>query len=313
MQLDRPNRKPFNLVPLSVSCALFALFACNRANDTAEDASPATGSLTFAVMGDVPYGLSQAEVDKEKVILRRQIERLNSNSEIAFLSHVGDIKKGAMPCDAKTYSDVAEILKTSVHPVFIIPGDNEWNDCPNPPEAWAHWERSFLRFDENWPSAFEVDRQPARDENYSFLLDDVLFVGLNLVGGKVHDWEEWNTRIEDDRTWLRDQFQRHSKSAKAAVIFAHANPGALEDGEFSFTKHAFRPLIEYLDTTTQTDFPKPILLIHGDGHKWIEDHPFPNAGQRITRIQVTQGGLESPLQVEVRTNGEQTFTLIRSK
>ena len=296
---------------LTLSLLLFA--SCVR--QPVVEQTPPSGPpvLTFAVMGDVPYGLTPEEVESEKIILLEQISHLNENSAIEFVAHVGDIKKVLPPCEPDVYESVAEILKASNHPLFIIPGDNEWNDCTNPTEAWQFWESNFMRFEENWTHDLDVAHQPERDENFAFIRNGVLFLGINLVGGKVHDWEEWQTRIEDDRRWLEVQFKKHSEEAFAAVIFAHANPGSILNKEFVYKKQALRPLIEYLDQTTSIDFPKPILFIHGDGHKWIADLPFPNAGNRIARIQVTQGGLEAPLLVELRNDPTNPFYWIRNQ
>jgi hypothetical protein len=293
---------------------LFATIGCGQATDITDQQAQAGKPLfTFAVMGDVPYGLTVAELEKDKATLRQQIVDLNRNASIEFIVHVGDIKKGGPPCEPGVYEDVAKILKANTHPLFIIPGDNEWNDCKDPQEAWKLWEANFKRFDENWPNELGVVRQAVRDENFAFIHQGVLFVGINLVGGKVHDWKEWEARIEDDRQWLETQFRLHSETTNAAVLFAHANPGERSNGEFVYKKQAFQPLIEYLDEGTGIDFPKPILLIHGDGHKWIKDHPFPVAGERITRVQVTQGGLEAPLRVRVSDDPVKPFSLIRSK
>ena len=45
---------------------------------------------------------------------------------------------------------------------IIIPGDNEWNDCPDPAKAWAHWVRHFTRFDQRWKHKLPVFRQIGR-------------------------------------------------------------------------------------------------------------------------------------------------------
>jgi len=300
------------LGPAILLISLIGISGCGRTPDTTDLKPIESPLVTFAAMGDVPYGLNPEEVAAEKVILRRQIADLNKNADIEFVVHVGDIKKGAPQCLPEVYETVVGILRKSTHPVFIIPGDNEWNDCQKPEEAWKQWITNFTRFDENWPNSLGVVRQPEREENFAFLHNRVLFIGINLVNGKVHDFEEWESRIEDDRKWLERQFQLHSKDANAAVLFIHANPGKKMDGEFQYSKQAFRPLIEYLDKDTAADFPKPILLIHGDGHKWIKDHPFPSAGDRITRIQVTQGGLEAPLKVEVMDDPTNPFRLTRN-
>ncbi len=267
--------------------------------------------VTFAVMGDVPYGLTEEEVDAEEAILKAQIMELNEDDSIEFTVHVGDIKKGATPCDVGVYQTVSEILKANKTPLLIIPGDNEWNDCLKPEEAWRFWESHFMRFDEHWTHNLGMERQAKREENFAFLRKGVLFIGLNLVGGKVHNADVWKSMIEDDVAWVKTQFATQGASASSAVIFMHANPGQNVLGNFIYAKEEYKPFIEFLNVDTSPDFQKPILIIHGDGHKWIEDRPFAKAGERITRVQVTQGGLEAPLKVEVTNDPSEPFKLIR--
>lgn len=296
-------------------CALlFSLFTVGCGKDAAKVQQSANNSrtlITFAAMGDVPYGLTEEAIEAEEEILKAQLIELNKDESISFTVHVGDIKKGAIPCDERVYQTVSGILETSKVPLFIIPGDNEWNDCEDPEEAWEFWNTYFMRFDEKWKHDFDVNRQQSRTENFAFADNGVLFVGLNLVGGKIHKKEEWKSMIEDDLAWLTEQFSSHGSSASSAVVFIHANPGKLDVDEFDYAKKDYKPIVEFLDEETAKLFPKPILLIHGDGHKWIHDSPFPNAGSRITRIQVTQGGLEAPLKVEVTNDTIQPFRLMR--
>lgn len=308
----RLNLSRSTIAKLILLVSLMAISGCTKVPDISEPRPSGSALVTFAAMGDVPYGLTAKALAAEVVILNEQIAKLNQNLDFDFVVHVGDIKKGAPPCLPEIYKMVAGILRKSTHPVFIIPGDNEWNDCKNHEEAWELWETHFMRFDENWPNDFGIVRQNNRPENFSFLLNGILFIGINLVNGKVHDFEEWESRIEDDRQWLETQFRLHSKETNSAVLFAHANPGERKGDKFEYKKNAFRPLIEYLDKDTDADFPKPILLIHGDGHKWIKDHPFPTSGDRITRIQVTQGGKEAPVKIEVTDNPKNPFRITRN-
>lgn len=43
--------------------------------------------------------------------------------------YVGDIKWGFLLCVELIYDNVLEVFKCSEVLVFIIFGDNEWNDC----------------------------------------------------------------------------------------------------------------------------------------------------------------------------------------
>ncbi len=245
--------------------------------------------VTFYVMGDVPY------VPKEDALLPRQIKALPEDAE--FVVHVGDIKGGKAACDEGVYQKVSYMLNQSKAPVFIIPGDNEWNDCVNPAEAWQFWDQYFMRFDRRWNHKLPVFRQLEREENFSFVKGDVLFVGINIVGGKIHDAAEWKQRHADNLEWLRNNVRRFGNEVSSLVLFGHAKP-------ISAHNDFFGPFSQ-----TAIKFKKPILYLHGDGHKWIYDRPF--AAKNILRIEVDQGGIAPPLKVTITDHQTSPFQLDR--
>jgi len=111
----------------------------------------AIARVVFYAMGDVPYAPGEDE------LLPRQIEEIPKDA--AFVVHVGDIKTGSMPCDEVVYNKVFAMLAQAESPVFIIPGDNEWNDCGDPAQAWQYWKKYFMRFDRRWSHRLPVFRQ----------------------------------------------------------------------------------------------------------------------------------------------------------
>ncbi len=156
-----------------------------------------TAQVMFCAMGDVPYASA------EDVLLPKQIAGLPQDAE--FVIHVGDIKGGQPPCHEAVYVKVSGMLRKSEPPVLIIPGDNEWNDCvdPDPDQAWQYWTKYFMRLDRHWKHQLPVFRQLEREENFSFVQNGVLFIGLNIVGGRVHDAAEWKLRHAQCLTWVR--------------------------------------------------------------------------------------------------------------
>ncbi len=239
--------------------------------------------LIFSAIGDVPYS---NEVAKE---LRKNLLNIENYQESSFLIHVGDIKSGASPCVDNTYRNVAEILKLSKIPVFIIPGDNEWNDCDNPKEAYELWDKHFFHFHENWNPSWKIEYQPERKENFAWVQEGVLIVGLNLVGGRVNDQNEWDERLTTNAAWIKNLIQKNDPSIKTIIVFGHANMNGNQEKFIKFTEK-FRLIA--------STFNKPMLYLHGDGHHWINDRPWKE--QNIQRIQVDAGA--SLLQVKVFNN-----------
>ena len=279
-----------------ITLKVAASVALTIAVSAVAQAQPVSGqlthaSVTFYAMGDVPYA------PVEDVLLPQQIAELPEDAE--FVIHVGDIKGGAAACDEAVYVKVAGMLRQATGPVFIIPGDNEWNDCTNPTEAWQFWDKHFMRFDQHWQHRLPVFRQIGREENFSFVKGNVLFLGLNIVGGLIHDPAEWKQRHADDLHWVRRNLQRFGDNISNLVIFGHAKPAAQHSDFFDpFNKDA-------------QNFGKPILYLHGDGHRWIHDRPF--AAKNILRVQVDQGGIAPPLKVTVTDDLTDPFQFDRRK
>jgi len=255
----------------------------------ASAADPAV--VTFYAMGDVPY------TPEDDAILPKQIAALPSDAE--FIVHVGDIKDGSSPCDEAVYIKVSGMLRKSAHRLFIVPGDNEWNDCTDPVPSWDFWTKYFMKFDRHWENGLIVERQEKRQENFTFFQKDILFVGINLVGGKVHDAEEWKKRHRQNVDWIKQQVEEYGEKSRCMVLFGHAQPATKHDDFFG-------PFGEIAGA-----YQKPVLYLHGDGHRWIKDRPF--EAKNILRVQVDQGGIASPLKVMVGQDKDAPFAFERRK
>lgn len=269
--------------------AAIGLIAPASAQPTPRQESPQP--VVFYAMGDVPYTV------EEEAVLQNQIAALPHDGR--FVIHVGDIKAGEPPCDEGVYANVSGILRACATPIFIIPGDNEWNDCVKPEQGWRFWQDYFGRFDQNWPHRLPVFRQLEREENFSMVTGGVLFVAINLVGGRVQDADEWKIRHQQNLQWVRRNVEQFGAQVSSLVLFGHANPVAKHDDFFV-------PFNQIAQT-----WGKPILYLHGDGHRWIEDRPF--AAKNILRVQVDQGGKAPPIKVTVTQDATQPFQFDRRK
>lgn len=175
--------------------------------------------------------------------------------------------------------------------------DNEWNDCPNINTAWGHWHNTFERFENHWDHSFQVTRPENRTECFTFLHKKTLFIGLNLVGGRVQSTGEWKRRLSWQVQWTKSLILQHTQ-ANAVVILGHANPTA---------DHAafFTPLKAFIQSTLQNRIP--IMYVNGDAHVWSNDSRF--FGQRnFLRVQLTGGTVEPPLKVMV--NASSSFGVV---
>jgi hypothetical protein len=227
--------------------------------------------ITFSAVGDVPYS------DSEKSEFQEHMDNHDLYSASEFLVHLGDIKSGGSSCSESWYRDMATSLRTLSVPAFIVPGDNEWNDCSSPSQAWAFWTTHLMAIDQSFCGVPLVERQSVRPENFAFVKNGVLFIGINKVAGGLSSSEK-DTRLQQDADWVSQQIQNKGATVRAAVIFAQASPSG-------------SPFADQFRAAAAT-FGKPVLYIHGDGHSWIYDVGYlePN----ITRVQVDRGSITHP-------------------
>ncbi|CAJ1963257.1 unnamed protein product [Cylindrotheca closterium] len=238
----------------------------------------------FVVMGDIPYNI------EEEATLKKHIREIPDDLE--FLFHVGDIRNGASrttDCTLEEFQKVADMLLKSPIPVFIVPGDNEYNDCPNFEESFINWLTVFGEFEKNWSLPFLVSRDRKRPENFYFVYKQVLFIGLNIVGGRVRDVEEWETRLEHNFKWTKMLVETFvvQPGASTVVIIGHADPRKIAHGTF------FDPLKAYM--TDELDNEIPFFYMNGDRHYFQLDEWMPN----FHRIMVEGGSREPPLRMTI--------------
>ncbi|MGI9244569.1 MAG: hypothetical protein ACR2RV_27455 [Verrucomicrobiales bacterium] len=258
----------------------------------------AANPVRFSAMGCGPYR------KPDEVALRHHIAQENREQEkSAFIVHLGDINSGALAKSGKLfeerYAAVASWLADgSEIPTYIVPGDNEWNDRPDPDVGWGFWSKHLMRLNEKFEMPWKTQRQEVRPENFAFVHDGVLFIGLNVVGGRVHDPVEWATRFKQDNDWVEAQFSKHGAQVRAAVVMLQAN--VVGQGKPKVAVNLlFKPFTSRF-AELAAGFDKPVLLIHADGHKWTRDHPWKGA-PKVTRVQVDLIQAKfPPLQVTVR-------------
>lgn len=244
-------------------------------------------------MGDVPY------TENEKKLLKRQLNDMEADEaaegandgDALFAVHIGDIfTTREFDCVPDSYTDVSDIFTKHSHlPTFVLPGDNEWVDCKNENKAFQMWEDNFLAFEKHWNTTSHlpsrVSRMRDRQANFAFRERDVLFLGLNIIGGIKGGGRDndWDNREADCLEWSRDQLSRHT-DVRAVIVFGHAdkNPNVFE----MIAKRA-------------KNMDVPALYVHGSGHTWSLDHPISNI-PNYWKVQVDQGGHAPPVKVTVR-------------
>ncbi len=230
---------------------------------------------TFSVIADIPYG--------QPDLFQGFVEDHNRMSPSGLFFHLGDIKSGSDACVDFYYAQTFDIMTQLAVPSFLVPGDNEWNDCLDPDAAWILWEAYFSDFEQRFCGVPPVEAQLVRHENFAFVDDGVLFIGLNLVGGSVHDPAEWDLRLQQDADWVEQQFTSKGAQVRAAIVLAQAERSGSRDLFF-----------DQFDASASA-FGKPILFLHGDSHDWAYNASW--GAPNVSRISIQQN--DPPLEVTV--------------
>jgi hypothetical protein len=115
--------------------------------------------------------------------------------------------------------------------MFVVPGTEDWNECSNRTEAWKSWSDAFLLFNQRWDHKDAKGKVIERDiqayhmlnhfENFAFVTQGVLFIGIHEVGGIMTDPEEFQTRNDYNYDWITGMVNTHFSEVRAVVIFAN--------------------------------------------------------------------------------------------
>lgn len=245
-------------------------------------------TVKFYVTNDVPHNMA------DEVKLARDLANLHPRNG-DFLVHLGDVGDASIDmCTMNVYKDAADLLKQSPIPVFVLPGDEDWNNCPDPRTAFGYWMEELNRFEENFDKAENtnfpsVKRQMARSENFSFLHKGVLFIAFHLVDGTVQSESEWSLRIAEDVAWMDEEFNDHGvEEYRAIVIMAHAAPTS-KIGDFVW------PLKD-----TLMKLKKPVLYLHAnDGDGMLSYKPYPDELPTFNVVRMEKGYKAPPTQITV--------------
>ena len=166
------------------------------------------------------------------------------------------------------------------------------------------WKTQFLGFESRyWIPPFVITRQPNYEENFSFVHQETLFIGLNIPGGLFADF--WTVHLTDQLQWtlgLINGFVSALAPRKGRIVlFGHAQPNA------DHIRLFFGPLATFIEQTLRNE--TPFLYMHGDGHAWLYTPRYRGQDSWL-KIMVRGGATEPPLKMFVTANGQTTSTAV---
>lgn len=267
----------------------------------------------FIAIGDMPYGAREQAYPAYAQL----IQQINA-AQPAFTVHVGDFKSGSSPCSDEEFQNQLDFFSRFASALVYTPGDNEWTDCHRPKAGGFDPQERLDKLRQMFFAAprtlgakpFAVERQSelqpafaAYRENLRFEREGVLFVTLHVIGSnnnfEVRDpkaVQEYFARDEANRAWVSAAFERaRAMNARAVVLAMQADPLESRSAWTDWPTHSgFSRLFEGSLLPAVQAWGKPVLLIHGDSHRFTIDRPFkavdgPGKGQvlpNLLRLQV---------------------------
>ena len=219
-----------------------------------------------------------------------------THSNAMFMVHVGDLQRPNLTlCVETAYLMASQYLRNAPLPTFVLAGDNDWADCPDPNQALGYYHKYFDYFERQWTNATTtVPRMPVEynetyPEMWRFTYNKVLFISIQLIDSKaILGTDEWNKRMAANIQWVFTALGTDMFSA--VVIFGQASVG-YETREF------FEGILPaFLGERYWT----PVLYLHGDGHKWdLATKIQTQLGwTSFIDVQVDQGAFADPIIVE---------------
>ncbi|HQS27298.1 MAG TPA: hypothetical protein PKX95_08665 [Limnohabitans sp.] len=265
--------------------------------------SYAQQSFSFVALGDLPYGPS----DISYLPYRTLIKQINL-AEPSFSIHVGDFKSGSTLCSDEEFSNQIAHFQSFQTALIYTPGDNEWTDCHrdnngafDPLERLNTLRKDFFRdgktFGQNPISvASQSQRMPAFSrhvENLRWQHQSSLFTTLHIVGSN-NNFEARNPSAVDEFfhrdaanvAWIKDTFAVASEQKIDLLVFAfQADVFEARNIYEDFPSWSgFRKSIAETLLPLAQQWGKPVLIIHGDSHRFKVDQPFTLNRKPLTNI-----------------------------
>jgi hypothetical protein len=243
----------------------------------------------------------EVRLDQQMFEMKEYVKH-NPHHNISFTVHVGDIQKVTNThCAESAYESTASILKKGPLPTFVIPGDNDWYDCPDRDEGFLLFMKHFGKFETKWHKAdyehLGIQRSEDNSELFVFYKEGILFIGIHLINAPPGQEaaQSWDARMNMNKEWVAKNVESYFEQyeVRGVIILGHALRSPR-------TRPFFLSIAEYfVNITAREDLP--VLYLHGDGHDWDVDKKLSHQlkWKHYVDIQVDQGGMAPPVIVDI--------------
>lgn len=207
-------------------------------------------------------------------------------------------------CGLDAFSTSRDILWNSDAPIFILPGNDDWLNCPTPNQAILNWGMMFDSFESQWKPDFTVERSSEKPIFFSMVQNDILYLGTQLMAGPIwDDSNEWDELLLDNLRWVVRMIQKYRDDVQSIVLMGHA---ALSSDHVFFTENFSRAC---------ESWQIPILYLHA-GNTYRESRGEDAKSfdcKFMTEVQVEKGSRVPPLKVVISNDDPLRFRFDRRR
>jgi Calcineurin-like phosphoesterase len=320
------------------AAALALLSLVLTASAAARPGNGGRGGITYAIVGDTPYGAVQL------ADFPRLVAAVNADPDVELTVHLGDIKDGASLCTDAYFDQMRANFDTFQDPFVLTPGDNEWTDCHRPAAGgFLPTERLARLRTVFYPRAHQslgIRRKSLETqadspgfgafvENRLWKAQKVVFATVHVTGSNndLVPWfgtaetpaqtaarlAEYQARLAATLAWLDRAFAfAQEEDARGVVIAMQANM-------WFTTALGFTEIVQRLADRAAA-FGRPVLLLEGDSHRFTVDRPLvagsvlhgvTTAAPNLTRVIVEGETIGEWLRLRIDPNADQLFTWAR--
>ncbi|MGH8878591.1 MAG: metallophosphoesterase [Stackebrandtia sp.] len=284
------------------------------ANGSSQAEDTVKGESVVALIGDSPYSDGQESAYRDTYI-----DEISGAASVAQVYHVGDTKAGG-DCSDSWYAETRDLYNQFADPFILTPGDNDWTDCHRadngshvPTERLGAMRDAFYATPGQTMGQrpLAVSYQESHPENIRTRVQGVLVATVHVTGSQngLSPWDvpdpegsqqkEFDSRMEANVDWIGDAFLRaNNENAPGVMLVMQAEPT---------TGSAFLPIRNEIKDQAEA-FGKPVLLVHGDEHKYEAEPGFAGV-ENLTRLEVCGNQATEWLELSINTNdGAELFS-----
>lgn len=286
---------------ITIRAAVAATCLLSALATSAQPVLPMPQRGSFALVGDVPYGVA----DEPK--FDRVIEAVNATPRVRFVLHTGDVKGGGERCDDALLLRRFNQFQRFDKPFVLTPGDNDWTDCHRtsngnylPTERLDRLRGIFFPQPgvTSGGRKARVQTQAAQPGFATFVENTMWHFGGTVMGtihvvGSNNNLAPWNQLDPSDSVstprpdriaefearqaaavaWIDTVFDAAATSSAAGVLLAmQANPG-FELPASDPNRAGFNAVLDRIKARAVA-FGKPVVIAHGDSHYFRVDKPL---------------------------------------